>query len=367
MNPEVKQFTLSAMPDPVLTLAVVFGGPSAEHEISLRSARTVLEALNPARYDVRLVGITRDGGWLSEAASLRLLHGEDPGELGTQPRLPDGTDCVFPVLHGPYGEDGRVQAWLELCGIPCVGADSLGSQLAMDKVVTKLILRGNGVPVVNWTDLDARRWRNDREGTLAACERHGYPLFVKPSRQGSSIGMSRVEDREALQAAIELALQHDEVVLVEPEIPGREFEIAVLEGSELVISDPGEIALDGWYDFEAKYLNESAQLIAPIEDLHPAVKAQLKDLAEKCFRLLRLRGMARVDFRMLDKQVGYESAGRLYVNEVNSIPGFTSISMYPRLLELAGYGLPHLVDELVQAALRTTAAPGKPESVSTPV
>lgn len=355
MKPQAIQFTLAAMTSPALPLAVLFGGPSEEHEISLRSARTVVEALNPARYEVRLVGITRDGGWLGPEASRRMLHGEDPGEVGGPPSLPADTACVFPVLHGPFGEDGRVQGWLELLGVPCVGSGSIGSQLSIDKVLTKLVLRGNDLPVINWSEVDARRWSEDRAAALADAARHGFPCFVKPNRLGSSVGISRVDSADALEGAIEEALSHDSLVVIEPEIPGRELEVAVLEGEKMQVSEPGEIVLDGWYDYAAKYENDSAELKAPAEDLHPATVSRLKQLAEESFRLLRMQGMARVDFRILDKQVGYESAGRIYINEVNSIPGFTSISMYPRLFELAGIGLPHLLDELVQSALRAGA------------
>ena len=340
------------MTSPALPLAVLFGGPSEEHEISLRSARTVVEHLNPSRYQVHLLGITKDGGWLGEAASRRLLNGEDPGEAGGQPFLPQGTACVFPVLHGPYGEDGRVQGWLELLGVPCVGSGSLGAQLAMDKILTKLILRGNRLPIIPWSEVHARDFATDPTMALAEASRHGFPCFVKPNRLGSSVGISRVEQAEDLSAAIQEALRHDELAVIEPEIPGREIEVAVLEGETMQLSEPGEIVLDGWYDYAAKYENQNAELMAPAEDLHPATIKKLKELAEQCFRLLRMNGMARVDFRILSKQMGYESAGRIYINEVNAIPGFTSISMYPRLFELAGMGLPHLLDELIQSALR---------------
>lgn len=340
------------MTSPALPLAVVFGGPSEEHEISLRSARTVVEHLNPARYQVHLLGITREGGWLGEEASRRLLYDEDPGEVGGQPFLPKGTACVFPVLHGPYGEDGRIQGWLELLGTPCVGSGSLGAQLSMDKILTKLILRGNELPIIPWSEVHARDFAKDPEVALAEASRHGFPCFVKPNRLGSSVGISRVERAEDLSAAIVEALRHDELAVIEPEIPGREIEVAVLEGETLHLSEPGEIVLDGWYDYAAKYENQDAELKAPAEDLHPATIKKLKALSEECFRLLRMSGMARVDFRILSKQMGYESAGRIYINEVNAIPGFTSISMYPRLFELAGIGLPHLLDELIQSALR---------------
>lgn len=353
------------MTSPALPLAVLFGGPSEEHEISLRSARTVVEHLNPARYEVRLLGITRDGGWLGEEASRRLLYGEDPGEKGSRPFLPEGTACVFPVLHGPFGEDGRVQGWLELLGVPCVGSGSVGSQLAMDKVLTKLVLRGNDLPVINWCEVHERDFIKNPSEALADAGRYGFPCFVKPNRLGSSVGISRVASADELEAAIKEALKHDEIAVVEPEIPGREIEVAVLEGETLQISDPGEIVIDGWYDYAAKYENQDAELKAPAEDLHPATVARLKLLAEECFQLLRMRGMARVDFRILAKQMGYESAGRIYINEVNAIPGFTSISMYPRLFELAGIGLPHLLDELVQSAMR--GAKSAPAAESTPV
>jgi len=348
-----------------LPLAVVFGGPSEEHEISIRSARTVIENLNPARYAVRLVGITRQGGWLDQADSERLLRDEEPLSKGGLPQLPADTACVFPVLHGPYGEDGRIQAWFEMLGVPFVGAGSTGSQLAMDKLLTKLVLRGHNVSVPNWTEIRRGCLERDHAAVIEHASRHGFPCFVKPNRQGSSVGISKVESADQLEAAIRLALEHDDIALVEQEISGREFEVAVLEGSAFVVSEPGEIVTQDWYDYQAKYENDSAELVAPIENLHPANVRRMQQLAEQCFHLLRMSGMARVDFRMLEHQVGYESAGRLYVNEVNSIPGFTSISMYPRLLELAGIGLPHLLEELIQRALSNSAvqaAPPQPSS-----
>lgn len=334
-----------------LPLAVLFGGPSEEHDISLRSPRTVLQHLDPARYDVRLVGITRDGGWLDAEDSQRLLDGDAPRSAGGAPFLPTGTRCVFPVLHGPYGEDGRVQAWLELLGVPCVGAGSTAAQIAMDKVLTKQLLRGNRILVPSWSEVSARDFAHDRAGSLARAARHGFPCFVKPNRLGSSVGISRVTSADALPAALEEALRHDELALVEPEIAGREFEVAVLDGEPLLVSEPGEIVTEEWYDYASKYQNDSARLVAPVEDLHPATVRRMRELAEQCFRLLRMRGLARVDFLILGKQTGYESAGRIYVNEINSMPGFTSISMFPRLLELAGLPLNEQLDRLVQLAL----------------
>jgi D-alanine-D-alanine ligase len=334
-----------------LQLAILFGGPSEEHEVSLRSAQTVIENLDPSRYQVHLVGITRLGGWLGPAASARLLAGSDPAGTGGLPKLPTGIDCVFPVLHGPYGEDGLLQGWLEMLGLPIVGAGSIGSHLAMDKILSKLVLRYHGIPVVSWTEITREEYAADSAACLVRAAKRGFPCFVKPNRMGSSVGITRVEEMVHLPAAIELALQYDERLLVEPEVVGREFEIAILDGEPLVVSQPGEIIAPGWYDYKTKYQNQSAQLMIPAEDLHHGLCEAMREQARLAFKLLRLSGMARADFRI------EEHTTRVYLNELNSIPGFTSISMYPKLLALEGISLPHLLDRLVELALHGKIQP----------
>lgn len=350
MNPEAQQFTLMGMSVPdALPLAVLFGGRSEEHEVSLQSAKTVIDNLDPRKYQVHLVGITRQGGWLGPEASARLLEGQEPGEEGGAPYLPAGVECVFPVLHGPYGEDGLIQGWLQLLDVPFVGADAVGSQLAMDKILSKLVLRYHGIQVPSWTEVTREEYHTDPANAIHRSLMRGTPSFVKPNRQGSSIGISRVADETEMAAALELALQHDDRVLVEPEIDGREFEVAVLDGEPLIVSEPGEIVSDSWYDYKSKYQDDSAQLVAPVEDLHKSARIKMMNVAADAFRLLRLSGLARVDFRVKSH------CGRVYLNEVNSMPGFTAISMFPRLMGLAGVPLPAQLDRMIRVAMRGRA------------
>lgn len=336
-----------ASPSEPLVLAVLFGGRSPEHDISLRSARAVVDRMAGARFDLRLVGITADGGWLSPGASARLLAGEEPGETGGAPYLPAGVDCVFPVLHGPGGEDGSVQGWLELLGVPFVGSGCAGAALSMDKSLTKHVLRSHGIQVVPFTDVVRGDWQADPAGQAAriAAER-GFPCFVKPTGQGSSIGISRVTDADALPAALDEAFRHGERAIVEPALQAREYEVAVLGGTPPQVSAPGAIVPRGWYDYEAKYVNDDAALVVPADDLPPRMAERLRDDAREVFRALRMEGMARVDF-LLDTK-----SGRIALNEVNGIPGFTSISMYPKLMEQAGQSFPDLIARLVDDAMR---------------
>ncbi len=341
------------MPPPSpLRLAILFGGPSAEHEISLRSAREVLAHLDPSRHLPLLVGITREGGWLGPDASQRMLDGEDVEERGESPFLPDDCACVFPVLHGPGGEDGKIQGWLEILGVPCVGSGSVGSALAMDKVLAKIVLRHAGLPVLSWTEVDARELEGDVTSLLEKISAdRGFPCFVKPTCQGSSIGITRVEDADGLLVALEEAFRHGPRALVEPAVQApREFEIAILDGSEPMVSDLGEIRLedDSWYDYKEKYESNRAELVLGPTGLPEALVSSMKEQALAAFRALELSGMARVDF------IFAPSAGRFWLNEVNTIPGFTSISMYPRLMAAAGFDFTRLLDRLITQALATS-------------
>jgi len=336
-----------------IRLAVLFGGRSAEHEISLRSARAVLEHLDAERYDLRPVGITRGGGWLGAAESRSLLDGEQPASAGGSPYLPDGTDCVFPVLHGPGGEDGTLQGWAELCGVPCVGSPCLGSALSMDKGVAKRVLRDAGVPVLPWTEERRAAFERDPAGAAArAFDFAGGPCFVKPLALGSSIGISRADDLASLREALELAFRYGPVALVEPEFCGRELELAVLEGEPPVVSPPGEIRPTAWYDYEAKYQDDSADLLMPAPDVPAASLDELRRHAATAFEALRLAGMARVDFFL-------GGDGAVILNEVNTIPGFTSISMYPKLMELTGIDFGALCQRLVELALARAGSEGE--------
>jgi D-alanine-D-alanine ligase len=327
-------------------LALLFGGISEEHAVSLRSASAVLRALDQNRWDVRLVGITSEGRFLNEEDSAALLEGRDFKGPGGFPALPEGTECVFPVLHGPGGEDGSLQGWLELCGVPFVGSGTLGSALAMDKSVAKRVLRDAGIEVVSWTELRHRDYLADKEIVLShLIEDRGLPCFVKPACQGSSVGISRVETEDELRAGLDHAFTFGEWVLVEPALNAKELEIAVLGGAEPFATVPGEVQPESWYDFSSKYENDSAELVVPAEGIQPQMTVGMQEIALRAFDVLRLSGMARIDFFIGKK------TGRLVVNEVNTIPGFTSISMYPKLMEHSGIGFTDLCDRLIKEAL----------------
>jgi D-alanine-D-alanine ligase len=343
-------------------LVVIFGGQSAEHEVSLVTASHVLAATDQLRYDIRPVGITRDGTWvLAEDAARALAKGPDalPDALDasgptTEP-LPalvgDSTAervVVFPLLHGPLGEDGTVQGLLELAGVPYVGCGVLSSALAMDKAMTKQVLAHNGIPQARYVslrdaDLDGADARASTIGRLQ--DELGYPMFVKPANMGSSVGVTKVHDRAELAAGLDLALDYDEWLVVEEAIVGREIECGVLGNLEPRASLPGEIVPGAeFYDYADKYESGTAELIIPAE-LPPGVTDELRDMAVAAFRALRCEGMARVDFF-------YEPDGRgLLVNEINTIPGFTPISMYPKMWEATGVSYPELIDELIRLAI----------------
>ena len=349
-------------------VAVVFGGRSTEHAISCVSAGSVLSALDPETYDVVPVGITPKGAWVItggdpgallmegrrlpsvESGTAVVLPGDptagglvvvEPGE-GT--RLLHGVDVVFPVLHGPFGEDGTIQGLLEMAGVPYVGSGVLGSAVSMDKEFTKKLLAAEGLPVGPYAVV-----RRGADLPADERERLGLPVFVKPARGGSSIGISRVTDWADLPAALATAREVDPKVLVEAAVPGREIELAVLEGragGPPEVSVPAEITLLGgreWYDFEAKYLDDVSELSIPA-DLPAPVAERLRELAARAFSALDCAGLARVDFF-----VG--PAGELTINEVNTMPGFTPISVFPRAWAASGIDYPTLVGRLVETAL----------------
>ncbi len=351
-------------------VAVVFGGRSTEHAISCVSAGSVLAALDRDRYDVVAVGITPEGRWVlaPDDPSLLALSGRElpgvkdgqavalPGDptsggliaLDDGPALLGAVDVVFPVLHGPYGEDGTVQGLLELAGVPYVGSGVLASAVAMDKAVAKVVLRAAGIDVAPFVAVRARDWAADPRPARTAAAELGLPVFVKPARGGSSIGITRVAHADALPAAVEAALRHDPKVLVEVGMAGREVECGVLEGpdGQVVASVPGEIRVLGnrpFYDFEAKYLDTATELLCPAP-LDPDVAGRLQATACRAFEALGCAGLARVDFFVAPD-------GGLTVNEVNTMPGFTPVSMFPRMWAATGVDYPALVDRLVQSAL----------------
>jgi D-alanine-D-alanine ligase len=363
-----------------LRIAVVFGGRSAEHAISCVSAGSVIAALDPDRYEIVRVGITPDGGWVLADPDQRLAI--EDGEL---PRVTDGTavslvgdpagrglavldpgaaigpaltgvDVVFPVLHGAYGEDGTIQGLLEMAGLPYVGSGVFASAASMDKEFTKKLLAAAGLPQGDHVVL--------RNATGAVCadpdlldeaarERLGLPVFVKPSRAGSSIGITKVTDWAQFPEAVATAAAVDPKVVVEASVPGREIECGVLAGVDgglPVASLPAEIRLRAgvdWYDFSAKYLDDSVDFDVPA-DLTPEQTAAVQAAALRAYQAMDCRGLARVDFFL---GTGPDGRDRLVINEVNTMPGFTPISMFPRMWAASGVSYPELVDRLVRSAL----------------
>jgi D-alanine-D-alanine ligase len=357
---------------------VVFGGRSGEHEVSLASAASVLAAIDPERYEVIPMGITRDGQWLvggeplralAEAAGVPLaLPAAAPAGAGAGPALarmptagglPAGVaarlDVVFPVVHGPYGEDGTLQGLFELADVPYVGAGVLASAVGMDKATMKAVFRAHGLPVVAHLVVREHEWAEEREAVARrVADELGYPCFVKPSNLGSSVGISKVREPAGLPAAVAAALGHDRKVLVERGVVGREIEVSVLGNDHPEASLPGEI-LPGkeWYDYEAKYTDGIATVVIPAPLPEPLVR-EFQRLAIAAFRAVDAAGLARVDFFL-------EGADRIWVNEINTIPGFTRFSAYPRLWEASGLPYPKLIDRLLELALerhaRKRAAP----------
>ncbi|HEX6417380.1 MAG TPA: D-alanine--D-alanine ligase family protein [Acidimicrobiales bacterium] len=338
-------------------LVVLFGGQSAEHEVSCTSAADVLRAVDPQRYEVVPVGITREGDWVqSDAALAALARGRSalPERLaasGTAVEpLPtiapvDGSlpVVVMPLLHGPHGEDGTVQGMLELAGVPYVGSGVLASALCMDKVKAKEVAAVHGLPQASYVAL--RDTEAAGAAAAVAAAGFGYPVFVKPANLGSSVGVTKVHRASELAQAVALATEYDEWVLVEEGIAGREIEVAVLGNADARTSVPGEIVSSHeFYDYEDKYVDGTCQLLVPAP-LSEAETAEVRDLALRAFRALRCDGLARVDFF-------FEEGGRGFLlNEVNTMPGFTPASMYPRLWEATGVPYPELIDELVRLAV----------------
>jgi len=357
-----------------LRLGLIYGGRSAEHAISIRSARSVLAALDRARYDVALVAIDRQGRWFASAASeldgcgeafvgqaqneVVPAPGKAPGTcrflyLGDVTRAAVEVDVVFPVLHGPFGEDGTIQGLFEMVGVPYVGAGVVGSAIGMDKDVQKRLLRDAGVPVVPFEVVLAGEWRAAPNAVHERVASLGPTVFVKPANLGSSVGINRAATCAELTAAIDAALRYDRKVLVERAVDAREIECAVLGNDEPQASLPGEIAPgEAFYSYEDKYsAGSKARLLIPAP-LSDELVAEVRRLAVHAFRVLELRGMARVDF-FLDR-----ATSQLYLNEPNTIPGFTSISMYPKMWEASGLPYPALVARLIDLALEAAAQRG---------
>jgi D-alanine-D-alanine ligase len=335
-----------------IRVGVIFGGRSGEHEVSLRSAESILKSIDRNKYDVVPIGITHEGRWLSAKNAVAMLPAKDQiektlssGESITLPAEPirNGVvDVIFPVLHGTYGEDGTIQGLLELANVPYVGAGVLGSAIGMDKDVMKRLLRDAGLPVVEYwnvrkSELDAF--------LLSHINDLPYPVFVKPANLGSSVGITKVHAAEELPAALQVAAEYDRKIVVEQGVNAREIELSVLGNDEPIASVAGEIIPSReFYDYTAKYVDDDSRLLIPA----PLTETQVQEaqrLAVGAFRALECSGLARVDL-FLDK-----SSERFYVNEINTLPGFTTISMYPKLWEASGIGYSELIDRLITLAL----------------
>lgn len=334
-----------------LRVGVLLGGQSGEHDVSLMSGLSIIEGLKD-RYEVIPIGITRSGQFLPGVDVTRALAGGGVdavgGERALEP-LQSGAvigplDVVIPALHGPMGEDGTVQGLLELAGVPFVGSGVLGSAVAMDKAVMKEVFASHGLPVGAWRLVTESRWREDPDGVADEVAALGYPVFVKPSNMGSSVGISRVDDASGLATAIDEALAHDRRVVVEKGMVARELECAVLGNDHPETSVVGEIVPHAsFYDYRAKYLEGGADLIVPA-NLPQDVETSLRDYARQAFTAVDAAGLARVDFFLTGD-------GRLVLNEVNTFPGFTPFSMYPKLWAASGLSYEDLLDRLIALAL----------------
>ncbi|HEY9493906.1 MAG TPA: D-alanine--D-alanine ligase family protein [Intrasporangium sp.] len=356
-------------------VAIVFGGRSSEHAVSCATAAGVMRAIDRDKYDLVPIGVSRDGQWVLAAddpARFELTAGRTPEvlpddahvvlplstrqtaltvlEAGQPPTELGNVDVVLPLLHGPFGEDGTLQGFLELSDIRYVGSGVFASAAGMDKHYMKVVFAGHGLPIGPYAVITDRAWRADRAAALDACSGLGFPLFVKPARAGSSMGISKVADPADLEAAIEAARVHDPKVVVEAAISGREIECAVLEGHGLEgprTSEVGEVAVHdnhAFYDYEAKYLAEADVDLTCPADVPPRVSDEVRRLAAAAFEALGCEGLARVD-------CFYTDDGRVLVNEINTMPGFTPHSMYPRMWAASGLTYTELIDELISLAL----------------
>jgi D-alanine-D-alanine ligase len=348
-----------------IRVGILFGGRSAEHEISLQSAKNIIDAIDTNKYEVVLIGIDKKGQWhLNEESrfllpvvesglpdlpqkgeNLALVPGKEDEQLvvlSGQQRL-GPLDVVFPVLHGPFGEDGTVQGLLKLANIAFVGAGVLGSAVGMDKDVMKRLLRDAGIPITRF--IAANRYSSKEVGFDDARAQLGLPLFVKPANLGSSVGISKVKDREEFERAVREAFDYDHKILIEECIKGREIECSVLGNDNPIASVPGEILpRHEFYSYEAKYLDENGAVLEIPAKLPLETSERIRQLAMKTFTVLSCEGMARVDFFL-------KNGEEIIVNEINTIPGFTRISMYPKLWEATGISYSDLIDKLIQLAI----------------
>ena len=351
-----------------LRIGVIFGGRSGEHEVSLRSARSVMAALDRSKYEVVEIGIGRTGRWLVGGAMEALESGEpenaQPIALLADPEMDGlvrlngadnaqvseleagGLDVIIPILHGTYGEDGTVQGLMELADMPYVGAGVVGSAVGMDKAIFKMVMTANGVPILPWQLVTAPTWQKAPGQVIQALEAElEYPMFTKPANLGSSVGICKCDDRDGLIAGLNEAFMYDRRVVVEQGADIRELEVAVLGNSEPEASIVGEIRpRRDFYDYEAKYITDDSELLIPAP-LTEAESDEVRRLALLAYKAIDCAGMGRVDLLM------EKASGKLYLNEINTIPGFTSISMYPKLWEASGLPYSQLLDRLIELAL----------------
>ncbi len=352
-----------------LKVGIIFGGRSGEHEVSFCSASSIMKAINRDKYTVVPIGITKEGRWISpQESALALQSGRIEGKstvilvnnssgkslisIDNHQEFKKETwegklDVIFPVLHGPYGEDGTIQGLLELADIPYVGAGVAASAVSMDKELMKTIFKQKSLPVLKWLTIKRKDWQKDKEEILSLIQNtFEYPLFVKPTNLGSSVGITKVHRKEELEKAIDLASSYDRKILIEEGLEGaREIECSVLGNDEPQTSVVGEVKPAGeFYDYDSKYIDQATQLIVPA-DLPEEVSGKVKQIAFEAFKAIDASGMARVDFFVTKKE------NKIYLNEINTIPGFTSVSMYPRLWEASGVSYPELIDQLIQLAL----------------
>ncbi|EKD84155.1 MAG: hypothetical protein ACD_39C00215G0001 [uncultured bacterium] len=365
---------MNSVPGSKIKVGVIFGGRSGEHEVSLVSAKSIMKALNPDKYEVIPVGITRQGAWMvgvkpdalleygkSESRSCLAFDAADGGKaslncdpankglmLLDKPKAENQVqlDVLFPIIHGTYGEDGTLQGMLELADMPYVGCGVLASAVGMDKTFSKRLFRDAGIEIAPFKEVLRSRFKTSPDAVIREIESElGYPCFVKPVNSGSSVGISKAKNRDSLRTALELAAQYDRKILVEAHVNGREIEVSVLGNDDPIASVPGEIVpCNEFYDYNAKYIDDRSELHIPA-DLSAETAEQIRAMAIRAYKALDCAGMARVDF-FLER-----GSNRIIINEINTIPGFTSVSMYPKLWEATGISYSDLVDRLVDYAI----------------
>lgn len=355
-----------------IRVGLIFGGRSGEHEVSLASAQSVLRALDETKYEIVLIGVTKEGKWLTGGNPLKQLinathspllqatngaHGTSTAlvshsatEMTTADALDANVDVVFPLIHGPNGEDGTIQGLLELADVPYVGAGVAASAVGMDKALMKALFRNAGLPVVEFLVVSRHKWEREPEETIHEIETViQYPCFVKPANMGSSVGISKARNWDELTQALSNAASYDRKILVERAVDAREIECSVLGNDAPLASLPGEVIPEReFYDYDAKYADEKTRLIVPADLTGEQVRT-VQEFAVRAFQAIDCSGMARVDF-FLDKR-----DGKIFVNEINTIPGFTAVSMYPKMWQASGLSYSQLIDRLLQLALERDA------------